>query len=167
MNASVLHEIVTALIFYIQAEAGLFGAAIPVPEVKFLPQQELAARACNGRCNNVHGWFSYEDGVVYMALDTDVRWNLHDRSILLHELVHHVQHHRDSPRLHNDCATWKARELEAYDVQHRWLYHKRVPVRTRAYNSLLAGFSNINCDGYAEHAGDDHDHALSASGAGE
>ena len=103
-------------------------------------------RACSEHCRNVRGWFSYQDNAVYITLDSDVLGNMYDRSILLHELVHYVQHHIDSPRLHNDCATWKAREKQAYKVQYDWLYRNRVPMRAQTFNTLLAGFSGIGCD---------------------
>ena len=136
-SAALLQETVTALVLYIQATLGVTGE-IPDPEVKFLPQEEIAMRACGGRCGNVRGWFSYQDNAVYITLDSDVLGNMHDRSILLHELVHHVQHHIDFPRLRNDCATWKAREKQAYGVQYGWLYRNRIPVRTQTFNTLLA-----------------------------
>ncbi len=143
-SAALLQETITALVLYVQATLGVTGA-IPAPEVKFLPQEEIAMRACGERCSNVEGWFSYRDNVVYMRLDSDVLGNMYDRGILLHELVHHVQHHLDSPRLHNDCATWKAREKQAYGVQYDWLYRNRIPVRTQTFNPLLVGFSNLDC----------------------
>lgn len=149
-SAALLQETVTALILYIQATMGVSGA-VPNPEVKFLPQEEISLRACDGDCSNVRGWFSYRDNVVYMPLDSDVLGNMLDRGILLHELVHYVQHLVDSPRLHNHCATWKARENQAYGIQHRWLYQNRIPVRTQAFNALLVGFTNMDC-GIAEHA---------------
>ncbi len=144
-SGPLLQEIITALILYIQAELGIIGV-IPNPAVTFLPQVQLEARACGGAsCGNVHGWFSYNDGAIYMALDNDVYTNLYDRSILLHELVHYLQDHQEKPRLNNACETWKAREVEAYGVQYKWLRHNRVPLRTRSYNTLLAEFDGLGC----------------------
>lgn len=139
-----LQEIVAALILYIQTALSVPGA-VPSPEIKFLPQEEIALRACGEQCTNVRGWFSYHDNSVYMTLDSDVLGNMYDRGVLLHELVHHVQHHRNSPRLHNDCATWKARERQAYGVQYEWLYENRIPVRTQTFNALLLGFTSLDC----------------------
>ncbi len=148
-STALLQEIVTALVLYIQATLGVTGE-IPNPAVNFLPQEKIAMRACGEDCGNVRGWFSYQDSAVYMTLDSDVLGNMYDRSILLHELVHHVQQHIDLPRLHNDCETWKAREKQAYEVQYRWLYQNRIPVRTQTFNSLLAGFSGIDCGNAAD-----------------
>ena len=143
-SGALLQETITALVLYIQATLGVTGA-IPNPEVKFMPQEEIAMRACGEHCSNVRGWFSYRDNVVYMTLDSDVLGNMYDRGVLLHELVHHVQHHRDSPRLHNDCATWKAREWQAYGIQYDWLHQNRVAVKTQTFNTLLVGFSRLDC----------------------
>ncbi len=128
-----------------QAEMGVSGA-IPNPPIRFLPQEEIAAQACDNGCSNVHGWFSYKDHIVYLALDGDIYGNMYDRSILLHELVHYIQDRQGTPRMQNECKTWKAREAQAYEIQYRWLRRNGVPVRTPAYNVLLAGFESMNCD---------------------
>ena len=142
---SLLHEIITALILYIQAELGIIGI-IPPPEVTFVPQEQLKTlTSCTGGCRNLHGWFSYTHNAIYMGLDNDVYGNLYDRSVLLHELVHYIQHHQEKPRLDNECETWKAREIQAYGVQYKWLRHNRVPIRPPSYNTRLAHFKSIDC----------------------
>ncbi len=152
-SGTLLQEIITALILYIQAEVGVIGV-IPNPEVVFLPQKQLEALACeDADCNNVHGWFSYNDGTIYMALDNDIHRNLYDRSILLHELVHYIQDHQEKPRLGGACNTWKAREIEAYEVQYKWLRHNRVPIRTPGYNTRLAQLENMDCPNEPESGG--------------
>ena len=144
-SQALLHEIAAALILYIQAELGVVGV-IPAPEITFLPQEQLEELACPGSaCRNAHGLFSYKDSAIYMGLDNDVYNNLYDRSILLHELVHYIQHHQEKPRLENDCETWKAREVQAYGIQYRWLRHHRVPIRTPGYNVQLAQFESVDC----------------------
>ena len=54
------------------------------------------------------------DGVVYLDDSLDFERPL-DSSILLHELVHYVQHDRDGPA--TTCADWLRREQQAYSIQ--------------------------------------------------
>jgi hypothetical protein len=53
-------------------------------------------------------------GVVYLDDSLDFERPL-DSSILLHELVHYVQHDRDGPA--TTCAEWLRREQQAYRIQ--------------------------------------------------
>ena len=131
---------------YINAAMYITDAQIPAPEVQFVTQTQMEAKACGGQsCGNVLGWFSNEDGAVYLKNTLDVQNNMEARGILLHELIHYVQHHQNSPALENACLTWKAREVQAYRIQHNWLYDNRVPVRTPTYNIAMVGFQSIKC----------------------
>ena len=102
----------------------LSGYPMPAvfPEIHQLPRAQLEARICAGTCN-VKAFYLKGEGVfIDEALDLE-----HDpraRSILLHELVHHVQGVSGRFDSLPDCDAWYAREFEAYQVQNRYLHQE-------------------------------------------
>ncbi len=146
MELTSLQAIVSALMVYINTAMYITDSQIAAPEVRFVPQTQIEAKACDGEsCGNVLGWFSNEDETVYLKNTLDVQNNMQARGILLHELVHYVQYKHNIPSLENDCLTWKAREVQAYNIQYNWLYDNRVPIRTPTFNIALVGFESIKC----------------------
>ena len=121
-------------------------AVLPAPEVHFISRKALVEKACPVQSCDAIGWFPNKGHVVYMASDQDVVNDMHARSILVHELVHYVQHAIGLSTHDNRCQMWKARELQAYGIQYHWMRVNRMRVQTPAYNLRLAGFSRINCD---------------------
>lgn len=93
-----------------------------------------SAKSCR-----VAAWYAPE-GTVYIDETLDIEGNLFARSILVHELVHHVQRMTSG---HNakDCVDWRRREHEAYAVQIRWL-------RSVGWNarSLRGQFPFVHCN---------------------
>ena len=146
MELASLQAITGALMIYINAAMSITDSQIAAPEVRFVPKSEIEAKACEeNSCRNVLGWFSNDDQVVYLKNTLDVQNSMHARGILLHELVHYVQYMHDSPKLANDCLTWKAREIQAYEIQYHWLYDNRVRIRTPSYGIALANFERLRC----------------------
>lgn len=94
------------------------GQAGPEPELVLLSSPELQSLVCGRPCP-VQGWYSPE-GVVYIAAELDMERSLLARSILLHELVHHLQRNRHGRQARN-CREWVEREYEARLIQSRWL----------------------------------------------
>ena len=144
MGLAAQDQIVGALMLFIQSMTGTVGIELPPPEIRVLPQRELAQKACNRKCD-VYGWFSNADKVVYMADNQDFMNNMHARSVLFHELVHYSQNQFQALKMVNDCLTWKARELQAYDIQYAWLRRHRVPTPTLSFNSVLLSDENVRC----------------------
>lgn len=133
--------------FYYSHNISFSTAAFPLPEVHFISREALMKKACpSAHCGAV-GWFPNEGSTVYMANDQNVMNDLYARGILVHELVHYVQHVTGFPVLDNACLTWKAREMQAYGIQYHWLRQHQVRVRTPAYNLRLANYNRMNCDG--------------------
>jgi len=107
------------------------------PEVRRLPAAEIAERARPPDARQPHA------GERYVALyrsETDTilvqrdwsRERLRDRSILLHELVHHMQ---DAAGRSYACPG--VREREAYGLQRRWLERRGGSLReTLGINAL-------------------------------
>ena len=145
MEAASIHAIVGALITYINAAMYLSDTQIATPQIEFISQSQMEAKACDNKPCSVQGWFANDDKTVYLNDTLDIHRNMYERSILLHELVHYVQHTHDKPTLENTCLTWKAREVQAYGIQYNWLYDNRVKVNTPTYNIALVGFESLQC----------------------
>lgn len=100
----------------------LTGYALPTvaPEVHRVAQAEIEERFCHAPCA-IRAIYDPALG-VYIDEKLDVVNNTFDRSILLHELVHHVQ--AVSGRFEmgsSDCMRRNAAEREAYALQNRYL----------------------------------------------
>ena len=95
------------------------GAGLDVPPVRLENDAFFARYACRGghRCR-VLGWYA-DRGVVHLHEDLAGLDSLFTRSLLVHELVHYLQHASGHYAAH-DCASFVAREREAYAVQQRF-----------------------------------------------
>lgn len=97
----------------------------PPPRVAFVPQAEVAERrygdASAGGGRRVMAVYDRGTATIYLPMGWE-GGELLDRSVLLHELVHHVQAVRRVPAV---CpAQW---EEQAYAPQARWLEAQGVP----------------------------------------
>lgn len=144
-EATALQPIVSALMMYIGATMHIPEVQIAPPEIRFISQSQIEAKACANEPCSVQGWFANENQTIYLSDMLDVHRNMHERSILLHEMVHYVQSKQNTPVLENECLTWKAREIQAYNIQYNWLYDNRVRVKTPTYNIALVGFQSLQC----------------------
>lgn len=112
------------------------GAPPPIFEV---PQSVLEAKVCDLPCNVTAAYVPREG--IYLAGNLDPMREPLDRAALLHELVHHLQQgHPKFAQLHG-CARERAKELEAYALQNRYL--ELMGSRHRV--ELLDG--ELDCDG--------------------
>jgi Mlc titration factor MtfA (ptsG expression regulator) len=92
-----------------------------LPQIHRVSVAEMQQKICGGRSCAVKAFYHPEWG-VYVDEALDMENNTFDRSILLHELVHHLQKTTGKfdvvPGL---CNRRNAQELEAYDIQNRYL----------------------------------------------
>jgi hypothetical protein len=98
------------------------GYPVPeaLPEVHQLAPAELQQKFCKGPCG-VKAFYAPDEG-VFIDASLDLEHDVHARSILLHELVHHVQSvsgRFDSMR--NACIRSNTAEREAYRIQNLYL----------------------------------------------
>ena len=96
--------------------------AVPeqAPEVHFVPLATMQRMICKDACA-VKAFYLPDKG-IYVDETADVRSDVFARSILLHELVHHLQHLNGRfAALDTHCQRWQAKEIEAYQIQHRYL----------------------------------------------
>lgn len=100
-----------------------------LPEVHRVPHAQIEAMACQQPCR-VRAIYIPHLG-VYMDDNLDIEHNEFDRSILLHELVHHAQAVMGKYEDLSLCESWKSSEIEAYRIQDMYLARvasaKRIP----------------------------------------
>jgi hypothetical protein len=106
----------------------LSGYPVPeaYPEVHRLPRAQLEARICVSSCR-VKAYYIKGEG-VFIDDTLDVEHDPRARSILLHELVHHVQVVTGKFDSFPDCDAWYAREFEAYRIQNQYLHQEGLNV---------------------------------------
>lgn len=92
-----------------------------LPPVQLKPLPELQAMVCRGGKCQLRGFYIPRQG-VFLNDTLDLRNDLIARSVLLHELVHHVQQLSGKfDILPNACDRWFSREREAYELQNAYL----------------------------------------------
>jgi hypothetical protein len=119
METFSLSSLVVELFASIQLLAG-YPAPKVLPEIHVVPHQEIEQRFCAGPCR-VMAFYDPAQG-VFIDDSLDIRSDSFARSILLHELVHHLQHASGRfDTIANRCAQHSLKESEAYEIQNRYL----------------------------------------------
>ena len=93
------------------------------PTLTALPQTELAREVCGSQaadCRGLVAVYDTDQRRIAYADTLDMR-DPSDQSVLVHELVHHLQHQARGARMHENCEAVLASEREAYAVQNRYL----------------------------------------------
>ena len=99
-----LNSTMAALFIWINSHLGSIGVDYKMPpyfpEVKFVPQKELAEKACGKPCPVV-GWYPTKNQiekkeVLYLIEGVDPVNDLCIRAIFLHELVHFWQDYNNA-----------------------------------------------------------------------
>lgn len=114
-----LSVLVADLFAAIELLSGYAPPTVP-PQVHRVPQAQISEQFCHGPCE-IKAVYDPTLG-VFIDEKLDVRDNVFARSILLHELVHHVQ--SVSGRFDmggSECARRNTAEQEAYFIQNRYL----------------------------------------------
>jgi len=104
-----------------------YNADVVMPQVLVMPLAEIHRKLCGGPCTIRAGYVPGEG----LYIDEAMRplSNAYDQSILFHELVHHAQVVTSSHAGSDECNVWRAREIEAYALQNRFLFALGVPSR--------------------------------------
>ena len=144
-----LNSTMAALFIWINSHLGSIGVDYKMPpyfpEVKFVPQKELAEKACGKPCPVV-GWYPTKNQiekkeVLYLIEGVDPVNDLCIRAIFLHELVHFWQDYnnafedtKDSEKVRftykEGQATqleniYRSKEYEKYKKEHGTSYQPR------------------------------------------
>jgi hypothetical protein len=127
MDAASLVALARDLLAVIHSLSGYPANVLP-PEIHFVPVTEIQRRFCNAPCR-MQAYYLPGEG-VYMDATLDPERDVFARSILLHELVHHLQKVSGKyMKIPSECDRWYAAELEAYETQNRYLESVNSPHR--------------------------------------
>ena len=139
MDQSALVSLMVELFTAIKLVSGYPTPAV-LPDVQTLPLVEIQRRLCDGRQCRIKAYYHPESGVV-LDETLNVQNDPFDRSIFLHELVHHLQKTTGKYEAVNSlCSRRMSEELEAYEIQNRYL--SQIGSARRA---LVMGWSG-KCD---------------------
>lgn len=95
-------------------------------EIKRPPIIRVSSSTLNDDVPNSNGLITmgmYHKKKIYIDKKLKTRDLIH-RSIIYHELVHHVQNERYGPT--RDCRLWMRKEREAYRLQEKYLIEKGI-----------------------------------------
>jgi hypothetical protein len=121
--------LVALMMELLRAIHSISGYPVPasLPELHVLPLEQLQGRVCSWACP-VKAFYLRGEG-VFIEQSLGFRIDAKARSILLHELVHHVQNLSTRFDALSSCDAWYAREREAYEIQNEYLRMEGVGVR--------------------------------------
>src|SRR5262245_37966399 len=120
------------------------GRTRPQAVVQIVPPSFLQAAACNGRPHcKVMGWFPPGEA-IYLDERLDFEHDLLANSVVVHEMVHYLQHQSGKYRAPYSCEDFLAMEREAYQAQRDFLlrYGTYYPVGVSMHHAgcqLTAG----------------------------
>ncbi|HWQ37931.1 MAG TPA: DUF6647 family protein [Burkholderiales bacterium] len=137
MDQASLSSTVVELFAAIQFLSG-YPAPDRLPEVHAVQQSWIQSEVCVKSCR-VPAFYDPARG-VFIDEKLDLKGDTFDRSILLHELVHHVQARSGRfEYLPSECERRNAEEREAYSIQNKYLAHVGNPRR------VMYGGPGIRC----------------------
>ncbi len=144
MDQSSLTSLMVELFAAIRLVSG-YPSPDVLPQIQRVSVVEMQHKICDGRSCGVKAFYHPEWG-VYVDEALDIENNTFARSILLHELVHHLQKTTGKfDAVPNFCNRRNAQELEAYEIQNRYLADQGASRR-----ALVMGWSGKCKDGDAE-----------------
>jgi hypothetical protein len=136
-----MDTLVFTLIAWIAAHSNL--AAAGAPDIRYIPKQAMkgpfAFAAVKGSSLQLEAFYVPGKTAVYLR-NTWRAGGLRDRSVLLHELVHHLQAVNN---VHVSCMG--TLERQAYDLQFKWLRENGVedPYDFTGLDALTVVFAGI------------------------
>lgn len=122
MDAFSLASLAIQLLASINSMSGYPAHASPgpLPEIHQAPLAEIRQRFCQGTCS-VQAFYKPGEG-IYIDEAFDLEHDEFARSVLLHELVHHLQRVKGTFQgMPSACDRWYASERQAYEIQNRYL----------------------------------------------
>ncbi len=112
-----------------------------VPEVRLESTAFFIENACGGRSDcRVIGWYA-DRGVVHIHESLAKMDTLFERSLLVHEFVHYLQHQSGQFVL-GDCESFVMREREAYAAQQSFFVSYGAMPTIKAHHFSCAGVSD-------------------------
>ena len=127
MDLNAIQNLIASLLLNASSISGYPLPSQP-PQVHLVPAAQIQARVCSKPCR-VRAFFAPGEG-IFLDAALDLKRDFYDRSILIHELVHYLQH--SSGRFEGEkgaCARHSAEETEAYNMQNKYLSQTDDPRR--------------------------------------
>jgi hypothetical protein len=109
------------------------------PTVEMVPHSYLERTACNGRQCKVMGWFPPGE-TIYLDERLDPEHSLLGSSVVVHEMVHYLQHLSGKHRAPYSCEDSLAMEQQAYGAQRDYLLAYGV------YQPVGATMNHVGCE---------------------
>jgi hypothetical protein len=94
-----------------------YNKEIKLPIMVPKTEKQLKQIFCPGQDCSVSA--IYSDGTVYYDKRIDYKNNIIDRSIIIHEMIHHIQAKKHG--LTYECDMWYHKERQAYRLQAQFL----------------------------------------------
>jgi hypothetical protein len=116
-----------------------YHAPLAPPQVMMVSHSYLVQQACGGRECKVLGWFP-PGATIFMDQRLNPQDDLYATSILVHEMVHYLQHQSDKFKGAQSCESSMAMEREAYGVQREFL------LRYGVYQPVGASMHAVGCE---------------------
>jgi hypothetical protein len=99
-----------------------------LPEIHQASLAEIQQQFCHGTCS-AQAFYKPDIG-IYIDESFDLEKDQFARSVLLHELVHHLQRVSGTfQKMPSECDRWFAAERQAYEIQNRYLEAVHDPHR--------------------------------------
>lgn len=131
MDQSSLVSLMVELFAAIKLVSG-YPSPESLPDIHLASETEMQQLICAGKPCRVKAFY-HPDWGVYVNEGMDVINDPFDRSILLHELVHHLQKTTGKfDVMPSFCNRRNAQELEAYEIQNRYLSDQHASRRAVA-----------------------------------
>jgi hypothetical protein len=114
-----------AQLLAIASQLSPYPAPAALPPVELVPSSRLRAHGCVGQCSP-NGIFAPAVGILIderLDLAKDVR----ARAVLVHEIVHYLQHLNHAHGELSPCDRYLLREREAYAAENRYLARHGLP----------------------------------------
>jgi len=127
MDSISLASLAIQLLASIHSLSG-YPASNAIPEIHQAPLAEIQQRFCNGTCA-AQAFYRPGEG-IYIDETFDLQNDHFAQSVLLHELVHHLQRVSGTfQKMPSACDRWYAAERQAYEIQNRYLEEVHDPHR--------------------------------------
>jgi hypothetical protein len=133
-----MNELYAALMSWAVTLSG-YQAPATMPEIVMVPHATLVQKACGGRECKVLGWFP-AGNTIYLDNRLNPERDLFAASVVVHEMVHYLQHESGKFGSEYSCHSSIQMEREAYGTQREYF------LRYGVYQPVGASMHSVGCN---------------------